>query len=152
MSSTNDTREFVSLGMFIIDEFTFVDEKGEPTEQSLPPQVCVLAIVSAECAILNLLATVRLEVEVPTPPSAHAYGAVLRFGHVHIGDGSDSRYSPRLPPSKLGVIIDRGNDFPSHIQAVLDAYGSDMWLFRDNPDRGTARARNSYQGESRGYV
>lgn len=50
------------------------------------------------------------------------------------------------------MIIDRGNDFPSHIQGVLDAYGSDMWLFRDNPDRGTARARNSYQGESRGYA
>lgn len=44
MSSPNNTREFVSLGMFIIDEFTFVDEKGEPTGQTLPPQVSVLAI------------------------------------------------------------------------------------------------------------
>ncbi|EIW61851.1 Ribokinase-like protein [Trametes versicolor FP-101664 SS1] len=109
MSSTNDTREFVSLGMFIIDEFTFVDDKGEPTGQTLPPQIG--------------------------------------------GGGTYAAIGARiwLPPSKLGMIIDRGNDFPSHIQGVLDAFGSDMWLFRDNPDRGTARARNSYQGESRGF-
>lgn len=46
MSSTDDTREFVSLGMFIIDEFTFVDDKGEPTGQTLPPQVRALSICS----------------------------------------------------------------------------------------------------------
>lgn len=46
MSSPDDTREFVSLGMFIIDEFTFVDDKGEPTGQTLPPQVRALSICS----------------------------------------------------------------------------------------------------------
>ncbi|OJT10494.1 hypothetical protein TRAPUB_12932 [Trametes pubescens] len=109
MSSPNDTREFVSLGMFIIDEFTFVDGEGKPTVQTLPPQIG--------------------------------------------GGGTYAAIGARiwLPPSKLGVIIDRGNDFPPHIQGVLDAYGSDMWLFRDHPDRLTARARNSYQGESRGF-
>ncbi len=49
MSSPNDTREFVSLGMFIIDEFTFVDEEGKPTVQTLPPQVRALFL----CPVLN---------------------------------------------------------------------------------------------------
>jgi len=49
------------------------------------------------------------------------------------------------------MIIDRGNDFPSSIQAKLDSYGSDMWLFRDNPDIGTTRAINTYKGENRRF-
>ena len=57
----------------------------------------------------------------------------------------------RLPPSKVGMIIDRGHDFPSHIQEALDAYGSDMWLYRDDLSRGTTRALNAYRGEYRGY-
>lgn len=58
----------------------------------------------------------------------------------------------RLPPSEVGMIIDRGHDFPSHIQEALDAFGSDMWLFRDDPKRETTRALNAYRGEYRGYV
>lgn len=58
---------------------------------------------------------------------------------------------PRLPPDKVGMIIDRGTDFPVHIQKKLDVYGQDMWLFRDHIDCGTTRALNSYKGEQRGY-
>ena len=32
-------RKFVTLGMFIIDEFLYLDESGGPTEKSIPPQV-----------------------------------------------------------------------------------------------------------------
>ena len=32
-------RAFVSLGMFIIDEFSFADEDGKPTGRTLAPQV-----------------------------------------------------------------------------------------------------------------
>jgi len=32
------TIQFVTFGMFIIDEFTFADEQGKPTEQMVPPQ------------------------------------------------------------------------------------------------------------------
>ena len=32
-------RHFVSLGMFIVDQFLFEDEDGSPTGKSLDPQV-----------------------------------------------------------------------------------------------------------------
>jgi hypothetical protein len=32
-------RQFVSLGMFIVDEFLFEDEDGNPTGRNLDPQV-----------------------------------------------------------------------------------------------------------------
>lgn len=50
------------------------------------------------------------------------------------------------------MIIDRGTDFPSHIQHKLDSFGSDMWLFRDRTDgRPTLSALNAYRGESREF-
>lgn len=55
----------------------------------------------------------------------------------------------RLPAKKLGMIIDRGTDFPPSIQSKLAAYGSEMWLLRDHSDRGTTRALNSYRGDHR---
>ena len=36
--STTRTRKFVSLGLFIIDEFAFADAAGKPTGRSLSPQ------------------------------------------------------------------------------------------------------------------
>lgn len=56
----------------------------------------------------------------------------------------------RLPPNKVGMIVDRGHDFPGDIQTALEHYGPDMWLFRDNPDAVTTRAVNIYQGDHRG--
>ncbi|KAI9067619.1 Ribokinase-like protein [Trametes sanguinea] len=111
MAAKNDStrREFVSLGMFIIDEFSFADEQGNPTGKTQPPQIG--------------------------------------------GGGTYAAIGARiwLLPTAVGMIIDRGNDFPLHIQEALDAYGSDMWLYRDNPCRGTTRAVNSYRGEMRGF-
>ncbi|KAI0356585.1 Ribokinase-like protein [Trametes cingulata] len=109
MASRDAPRDFVSLGMFIIDEFSFADEDGNPTGKTLAPQIG--------------------------------------------GGGTYAAIGARiwLPPSRLGMIIDRGNDFPQHIQEALDAYGADMWLYRDNPDRGTTRAINAYRGEHRGF-
>lgn len=48
------------------------------------------------------------------------------------------------------MIVDRGSDFPADIQEALYNFGSDMWLFRDDPQRGTTRAINLYRGEQRG--
>lgn len=31
-------RQLVTLGMFIIDEFEYLDEDGQPTGHALPPQ------------------------------------------------------------------------------------------------------------------
>ena len=38
-NSGDTTRQFVSIGMFIIDEFSFADEKGNPTGKSMVAQV-----------------------------------------------------------------------------------------------------------------
>ena len=56
----------------------------------------------------------------------------------------------RLQPKLIGMIVDRGNDFPSDIQNTLEQYGKDMWLFRDDRERCTTRALNIYHGEHRG--
>jgi hypothetical protein len=56
----------------------------------------------------------------------------------------------RLSSTEIGMIVDRGNDFPEEIAQSLLNYGEEMWLFRDNPHRRTTRALNSYRGEFRG--
>ncbi|KAL4075809.1 Ribokinase-like protein [Scleroderma citrinum] len=57
-----------------------------------------------------------------------------------------------LPPNDVGMIIDRGNDFPQDIQDKLISYGADMWHFRDHDNRGTTRALNAYRGDHRGLT
>lgn len=59
--------------------------------------------------------------------------------------------STRLPPNKVGMIVDRGHDFPSDVQTRLEHYGVDLWYFRDDKSRVTTRARNTYVGDSRGF-
>ncbi|KAF8845706.1 Ribokinase-like protein [Paxillus ammoniavirescens] len=56
-----------------------------------------------------------------------------------------------LPPSSIGMIVDRGHDFPQHIQEKLLSYGSDLWHFRDHSGRETTRALNSYIGDHRNF-
>lgn len=56
----------------------------------------------------------------------------------------------RLPPTMIGCTIDRGHDFPEHIQSALDAFGP-MWHYRDDSSRVTARSRNTYRGDERMY-
>ena len=58
----------------------------------------------------------------------------------------------RLPPSQVGMIVDRGHDFPISIERNLLEYGREMWMFRDQPNHSTTRANNSYRGEHRGHV
>lgn len=103
------TIQFVTFGMFIIDEFYFADEQGKPTGETVAPQIG--------------------------------------------GGGTYATIGARiwLPPDSLGMIIDRGNDFPEDIQNRLLTYGSDIWHFRDDSNRVTTRSRNSYRGEYRGF-
>ncbi|KAH9951812.1 Ribokinase-like protein [Amylocystis lapponica] len=105
-----DGIHFASLGMFIIDEFAYCDEDGNPTGRTLPPQIG--------------------------------------------GGGTYASIGARiwLPAATVGMIIDRGHDFPDETQKKLDSYGKDMWLFRDHSDRGTTRALNSYKGDTRGFA
>ncbi|KAL8278719.1 hypothetical protein RQP46_008788 [Phenoliferia psychrophenolica] len=55
-----------------------------------------------------------------------------------------------LPPTALGIVVDRGNDFPQAAQDELDKMGSQMWSFRQQ-DRPTTRALNLYTGEHRDF-
>ncbi|TBU48442.1 Ribokinase-like protein [Dichomitus squalens] len=124
-------RHFVSLGMFIIDEFSFADEDGNPTGKTLAPQ----ASPSYE-------------------PCLCARSPIQLIPYLQIGGGGTYAVIGArmwLPPSKVGMIVDRGHDFPGHIQEAFDAYGPDMWLYRDDPTRGTTRALNAYRGEHRGF-
>ncbi|KAI6106739.1 Ribokinase-like protein, partial [Pisolithus croceorrhizus] len=104
-----DAPHFVTLGMFIIDEFSFADQDGKPTGKTLPSQIG--------------------------------------------GGGTYAAIGARiwLPSHKVGMIVDRGNDFPQHIQDKLLSYGANMWHFRNRDDRGTTRALNSYRGDSRWF-
>jgi hypothetical protein len=58
----------------------------------------------------------------------------------------------RLPSDRLGMIIDKGHDFPQNFQKELEALGPEMWMMRDQPGRGTTRALNSYRGQHRRLV
>jgi len=109
MEDTDDSLAFVTLSMFIIDEFSFLDELGSPTGRSLPPQSGV--------------------------------GHILRSELVSV----------RLPSNQLGMIVDRGPDFPVDIERTLLEYGSEMWMFRYQPDHRTTRALNSFRGEHRSF-
>lgn len=51
---------------------------------------------------------------------------------------------------QIGMIVDRGLDWPAEVQTALDSFGP-MWLYRDDASRGTTRARNIYTGETRGF-
>ncbi|KAG0705445.1 Ribokinase-like protein [Suillus ampliporus] len=99
------TVQFVTFGMFIIDDFSFADEQGKPTGETIG------------------------------------------------GGGTYATIGARiwLPPDTLGMIVDRGNDFPQEIHNRLLTYGSDLWHFRDDLNRVTTRSMNSYRGEYRGF-
>ncbi|KAK0453374.1 Ribokinase-like protein [Armillaria borealis] len=103
------TPQFVTLGMFIIDEFSFLDDDGNPTGKELAPQIG--------------------------------------------GGGTYAAVGARiwLPPDKIGMIVDRGNDWPSDIQEELDKYGPEMWMYRDQLSARTTRALNSYMGDHRSF-
>ncbi|KZT72640.1 Ribokinase-like protein [Daedalea quercina L-15889] len=85
----------------------------------------------------------------PAQESSKSDACIIHIG----GGGTYAAIGARiwLPPDKVGMIIDRGADFPEHIQQKLDDYGPDMWLFRDSKERVTTRALNSYRGENRGF-
>ena len=58
----------------------------------------------------------------------------------------------RLPANQVGMIIDKGADFPRDMDATLRTYGESMWFFREQPDAATTRALNTYTGDHREYV
>ncbi|KAM0791334.1 hypothetical protein ACM66B_005804 [Microbotryomycetes sp. NB124-2] len=55
-----------------------------------------------------------------------------------------------LDAKSIGILVDRGNDWPSEIERDLDVYGRDMWVYRDKTGP-TTRALNLYTGEHRDF-
>ncbi|RDB23298.1 Uncharacterized protein C16C9.01c [Hypsizygus marmoreus] len=108
---------FVTLGMFIIDEFSFSDENGIPTGRTVDAQEWLVF--------------------------------TIYIG----GGGTYAAIGARiwLPAEAIGMVVDRGYDFPDSIRKQLLAYGSDMWMFRNQPGSKTTRALNSYVGEHRNF-
>ncbi|TFY72501.1 hypothetical protein EVG20_g506 [Dentipellis fragilis] len=80
------------------------------------------------------------------PQAGHSFGASLYL----LLTSSIVPRSALLPPHAVGMIVDRGADFPAEIESQLVAYGKDMWLFRDHSGQ-TTRALNSYKGDHRGF-
>ncbi|GAA5983175.1 hypothetical protein JCM10908_000184 [Rhodotorula pacifica] len=56
-----------------------------------------------------------------------------------------------LPANRVGILVDRGYDWPKDLDEELAAYGSEMWVFREQPDHPTTRALNLYTGEHREF-
>ncbi|KAI5479845.1 hypothetical protein MNV49_002403 [Pseudohyphozyma bogoriensis] len=56
-----------------------------------------------------------------------------------------------LPAEKLGIVVDRGNDWPLEVEKKLATFGPAMWHYRDQPHRPTTRALNLYTGERRDF-
>ncbi|KAJ4492943.1 Ribokinase-like protein [Lentinula edodes] len=102
------SKTFVTLGMFIIDEFSYTDLEGKLTKAS-----------------------------------------TFEIG----GGGTYAAIGSRiwLPPEQVGMIVDKGYDFPSEIETKLKAYGEQMWLFRPQSEARTTRAMNIYKGDHRGF-
>ncbi|GAA5959282.1 hypothetical protein JCM21900_003914 [Sporobolomyces salmonicolor] len=55
-----------------------------------------------------------------------------------------------LPAERVGILVDRGNDWPREVEQRLNAYGP-MWIYREKPDEPTTRALNLYTGEHRDF-
>ncbi|KAF8708180.1 pfkB family carbohydrate kinase, partial [Rhizoctonia solani] len=124
-------KQFVSLGLFILDEFEFLDATGEPTGKILPTQVSSIFHSKLRARETNVGRT------------------ITQVG----GGGTYAAVGARiwLPASEIGQIVDRGFDFPAAVQRELDHYGPDMWHFRDQSENKTTRAVNRYTGELRDF-
>ncbi|KAK2459840.1 hypothetical protein APHAL10511_008161 [Amanita phalloides] len=108
--------------MFIIDEFLFMDDDGNLTGKRVDPQ-------ESDYVLL-----------------------VVIFGE-YFTDRRRNIHSDwcSLSADKLGMVVDRGHNFPTSIYSALVGYGEEMWLFRDREDGLTTRALNSYRGEHREF-
>jgi len=101
---------FATLGMFIIDEFAFLDEAGNPTAATKP-----------------------------MPPQIGGGGTYACIGA-----------RMWLSATQLGMVIDRGSDFPPSMESKLAEFGEEMWFYRNQPS-GTTRALNTYRGDHRSF-
>ncbi|KAJ3803113.1 Ribokinase-like protein [Lentinula aff. detonsa] len=108
------TKTFVTLGMFIIDEFSYTSFEGETTKAS-----------KSEASTSNIIG----------------------------GGGTYAAIGARiwLFPDQVGMVVDKGYDFPSKIESKLKTYGEEMWFFRPQNEAPTTRALNLYTGDHRGF-
>lgn len=55
-----------------------------------------------------------------------------------------------LEAEQVRMIVDRGSDFKQEWQEALDSYGP-CWVYRDDDQRLTTKAKATYNGETRGF-
>ncbi|EAU84575.2 hypothetical protein CC1G_00094 [Coprinopsis cinerea okayama7 len=142
MTSTT-TPHFVTLGMFIIDDFSFADEHGNPTGKVVDPQASFILLSLGHVPYLEHNFRLAEEELMQRSGREYAIYEYLFASHDH-GKG-------RLHPNNIRMIIDKGRDFPLEIEQKLLQYGKEMWSFRDQPNALTTRALNSYLGEHRNF-
>ena len=133
------THMFATLGMFIINEFAFLDDMGTPTVRTLtsqgrapapPPPPPPNMLTSPADWWWRHLCHPR------HPPLV----CPLHSHHCHYSHRSALITIPnRLLPAALGMIVDKGADFLAHILATLNTYGMPMCLYHNHPDHSTMR-------------
>jgi hypothetical protein len=172
----SEPRKLVTLGMFIIDEFSFLDAAGEPTGRTLSPQEGSTPRFALACTrpLTSFLFSTsdwrRYLYQHRRPhlvrfcfhPSkrdvspvgwtargttiVHERRCCVCFSHLIL----IGIVSSRLPAGELGMIVDKGRDFLQEIDANLRKYGENMWFFREQPSHSTTtRALTSYMGNHR---
>lgn len=86
-----------------------------------------------------------------TSPAAASTTLLKRDEGVIGGGGTYAMIGARiwLRPNRIGILVDRGNDWDSRVEAKLNEFGKDMWIYRDKEGE-TTKALNLYTGEHRG--
>lgn len=98
-------KEFISLGMFIIDNVEYVDQ---PDKEGITNQI-------------------------------GGGGTYAAIGARMFLDSRD-----------IGMLVDKGEDFPSGLEEKLLSFGEDMWYFRTR-EGPTTRAVNKYVGQNKRF-
>ncbi|GAA5874591.1 hypothetical protein JCM16303_002914 [Sporobolomyces ruberrimus] len=87
-----------------------------------------------------------------TSPAAASTTLLKRDEGVIGGGGTYAMIGARiwLRPNRIGILVDRGNDWDSRVEAKLNEFGKDMWIYRDKEGE-TTKALNLYTGEHRDF-
>jgi len=138
----------IPLGMFIVDEFEYRDAEGNLLQEQKSPQVSLLSVRMSTAPNLTIFFPDwwwRLDLH-------YAKRTWLKTSLILLPTGTYAAVGARmfLQPQEIGMVIDKGYDFPADILESLSSYGKDMWLFRERQDVVTTRAINKYVGQHRG--
>ncbi|GAA6028422.1 hypothetical protein JCM8097_007023 [Rhodosporidiobolus ruineniae] len=108
---------------------------------------------SSDVAVASLGLFILDTFEWRTPEVDGTFTTTKRSESVIGGGGTYAMIGARvwLPPTRVGIVVDKGNDWPKEVEERLHTYGREMWVFREKPDEPTTRALNLYTGEHRDF-